>query len=148
MNNEMMTQKTPTRMLDPITIEEQPRRASIWDSKQNKKIWVEKRRPSKEDIEKVDDALRLNKQIDEGKIPEENLEATTQAVKEVLQEQCVEEEEEVSVVKETQPERIDKEQNGQNMKEQKEGQWTPVLTRRKAQVKGNKGESTALIING
>ncbi|KAK7250834.1 hypothetical protein RIF29_33552 [Crotalaria pallida] len=111
MNNEMMTQKTPTRMLDPITIEEQPIRASIWDSKQTKKIWVEKRRPSKEDIEKVDDALRLNKNIDEGKIPEENLEAATQAVKEVLQEQCVEEEEEVSVVKETQPERIDKEKD-------------------------------------
>ncbi|KAK7273628.1 hypothetical protein RIF29_14685 [Crotalaria pallida] len=61
---------------------------------------------------------------------------------------CVEEVEEVTMVKETQPERMDKEHVGQKENDQKEGQWTPVMTRRKGQVKGNKRDSTALIING
>ncbi|KAK7281952.1 hypothetical protein RIF29_10361 [Crotalaria pallida] len=84
-------------------------------------------------IEKVDDALRLKKQIEEGKIPEANIGIATKAVKEALKDKCGEEEEDVSVVKETQPERMDKEQEGQNEKDQKEDQWTPVMTRRKGQ---------------
>ncbi|KAK7267347.1 hypothetical protein RIF29_20016 [Crotalaria pallida] len=129
----IITQNTSTQSPDPAFLGEQPRRASIWDSKQTKKVWVEKRRPSREDIEKVDDALRLKKQIEEGKIPEANIGIATEAVKEALKDKCGEEEEEVSVVKETQPERMDKEQEGQNEKDKKEDQWTPVMTRRKGQ---------------
>ncbi|KAK7273632.1 hypothetical protein RIF29_14689 [Crotalaria pallida] len=127
------TQNNGNQDLDPKSSGEQPRRASIWDS---------------EDIEKVDDALRLKKQLEEGIIPEANIELATEAVKEALKEKCVEEDEETSVVKETQLEGVDKEQGGQNEKDQIDETWTPVMTRRKGQVKGNKRGSTALIING
>ncbi|KAK7259788.1 hypothetical protein RIF29_25403 [Crotalaria pallida] len=55
---------------------------------------------------------------------------------------------EISVVKETHLEGMDKEQEGQMEKDQTDQPWTPVMTRRKGQVKGNKRGSTALIING
>ncbi|KAK7256591.1 hypothetical protein RIF29_30045 [Crotalaria pallida] len=112
------TQNTSTQNLDPTTIGEQPRRASIWDSF---------------DITKLRNAGEKLNFIEEGKIPEANIEIATEAVKEALKDKCVEEEEEVSVVKETQPERMDKEQKGQNEKDQKEEKWNPVMTRRKGQ---------------
>ncbi|KAK7274200.1 hypothetical protein RIF29_15280 [Crotalaria pallida] len=55
-----------------------------------------------------------------------------QAVKEVLEEQC-EEEEAVSTVKETQLTGGKDDEEMQRGKEQNEGHWTPVQTRRKAQ---------------
>ncbi|KAK7281120.1 hypothetical protein RIF29_08831 [Crotalaria pallida] len=70
--------------------------------KKTRKVWIEKRKPSREDTEKVDEALNLNKQLEEGLIPEENIESASRAVKEVLEAQCVEGP--VSVVRESQPE--------------------------------------------
>ncbi|KAK7273585.1 hypothetical protein RIF29_14641 [Crotalaria pallida] len=97
----------------------------------------------------VEEDSRMNKDlIEDGIIPEANIEIATEAVTEALKEKCVEEDEEVTVVKETQLERMDKNQEGQKENDQKEGQWTLVMTRRKGQVKGNKRDSTALIING
>ncbi|KAK7273880.1 hypothetical protein RIF29_14944 [Crotalaria pallida] len=55
-------------------------------------------------------------------------------MKEALQEKCVEEDGEISVVKETQLEGMDKEQEGQMEKDQTDQPWTPVMTRRKGQV--------------
>ncbi|KAK7290016.1 hypothetical protein RIF29_04121 [Crotalaria pallida] len=60
-------------------------------------------------------------------------EIATEAVTEALKGKCVEEDEEVTVVKETQLERMDRNQEGQKENDQKEGQWTPVMTRRKGQ---------------
>ncbi|KAK7250846.1 hypothetical protein RIF29_33572 [Crotalaria pallida] len=115
--------------------------------KQTKKVWVEKRKPTREDIEKVDDALKLKSSIQEGTVPSENIESASQAVKEIMQVQC--EEETVSIVKESQ---VEKDENLANevehMSEQNEGQWTPVVTRRKALVKFQKGESSTLLLNG
>ncbi|KAK7256828.1 hypothetical protein RIF29_30353 [Crotalaria pallida] len=71
----------------------------------------------------------------------------SQAVKEVLEEQCVEEEA-VSTVKETQLTEGNDDEVMQKGKEQDEGHWTPAQTRRKVQSKLNKGENSALIING
>ncbi|KAK7289725.1 hypothetical protein RIF29_03592 [Crotalaria pallida] len=73
--------------------------------------------------------------IQEGLIPIDNLEAATQAVNEVMQSQCGDGDAE-SIVKETQEDNgNEKGQDvGQSTKEQKDGNWTPVLTRRKAQV--------------
>ncbi|KAK7260422.1 hypothetical protein RIF29_26453 [Crotalaria pallida] len=119
-NNEELIHKTPTRQADLITNEEQPRRTSIWDS-----FDITKLRNAGEKLNFVEPEIK------EG-VPEENMEAATQAVKEVLQAQC-EEGEMVSVVKETQLEGDDKGLEVQNLKDQKEGQWTLVLTRRKAQ---------------
>ncbi|KAK7274189.1 hypothetical protein RIF29_15268 [Crotalaria pallida] len=74
-----------------------------------------------------------NDLIEDGTIPEANIEIATEAVNVALKDNCVEEVEEVTVVKETQPERMDKVHEGQKENDQKEGQWTPVLTRRKGQ---------------
>ncbi|KAK7267984.1 hypothetical protein RIF29_20666 [Crotalaria pallida] len=71
--------------------------------------------------------------MDDGTIPEANIEIAMEAVTEVLKEKCVEEAEEVTVVKETQLERVDMNQEGQKEIDHKEGQWTPVITRRKGQ---------------
>ncbi|KAK7273603.1 hypothetical protein RIF29_14659 [Crotalaria pallida] len=61
---------------------------------------------------------------------------TSQAVNEVIQSQC-EKGEADTVVKDTQVESQKEEglEVDQSIKEQKEGNWTPVLTRRKAQRK-------------
>ncbi|KAK7243537.1 hypothetical protein RIF29_38337 [Crotalaria pallida] len=112
------TQNTSTQNLDPTTIGEKPRRASIWDS-----FDITKLRNAGEKLNFVEPTIKEG--IEEGKIPEANIEIATEAVKEALKDKCVEEEEEVSVVKETQPERMDKEQEGQNEKDKKEEQWTP-----------------------
>ncbi|KAK7281334.1 hypothetical protein RIF29_09219 [Crotalaria pallida] len=89
----------------------------------------------------------LKKQLEEGIIPEANIELATEAVKEALQEKCVEEDGEISVVKETQLEGMDKEQEGQMEKDQTNQPWTPVMTRRKVQKRrfvegpdGDRGE--------
>ncbi|KAK7281427.1 hypothetical protein RIF29_09411 [Crotalaria pallida] len=137
----IITQNTSTQRPDPAFLGEQPRRASIWDS-----FDITKLRNAGEKLNFVEPTIKEG--IEEGKIPEANIGITTEAVKEALKDKCGEEEEEVSVVKETQPEMMDKEQEGQNEKDQKEDQWTPVMTRRKGQVKGNKRDSTTLIING
>ncbi|KAK7251219.1 hypothetical protein RIF29_34223 [Crotalaria pallida] len=63
-----------------------------------------------------------------------NIELATEAVKEALKEKFVEEDEETSVVKETQLQGVDKEQGGQNEKDQIDETWTPVMTRRKGQA--------------
>ncbi|KAK7266942.1 hypothetical protein RIF29_19604 [Crotalaria pallida] len=62
-------------------------------------------------------------------------EAATQVVKEVMQSQCGDGDAE-SIVKETQEENGNEkgQEVSQSTKEQKDGNWTPVLTRRKAQV--------------
>ncbi|KAK7260185.1 hypothetical protein RIF29_26012 [Crotalaria pallida] len=98
--------------------------------KKTKKEWVEKRKPSREDTEKMDDALKHNKSLQEGSVPIENVEAASQAVKEVIQNQC----EEVSVVNESQMEsgEVQVPERDQSGKDQHEGTWTPVMTRRKA----------------
>ncbi|KAK7266556.1 hypothetical protein RIF29_19204 [Crotalaria pallida] len=44
--------------------------------------------PSREDIERMDDALKLNKSLQEGSVPIDNVEVASQAVKEVIQNQC------------------------------------------------------------
>ncbi|KAK7288459.1 hypothetical protein RIF29_01919 [Crotalaria pallida] len=75
----------------------------------------------------------LDPKTKEGIIPEANIELATEAVKEALQEKCVEEDGEISVVKETQLEGMDKEQEGQMEKDQTDQPWTPVMTRRKGQ---------------
>ncbi|KAK7256702.1 hypothetical protein RIF29_30160 [Crotalaria pallida] len=86
--------------------------------------------------------------LEDGIIPEANIELASEAVKEALQEKCVEEVGEVSGVKETQLDGMDKEQEGQIEKDQTDQPWNPVMTRKKGQVKGNKRVATALTING
>ncbi|KAK7259771.1 hypothetical protein RIF29_25384 [Crotalaria pallida] len=49
-----------------------------------------KRKPSREDIEKVDEALKLNKHIEEGTVPVENIDSASKAVKDVLEAHCEE----------------------------------------------------------
>ncbi|KAK7274177.1 hypothetical protein RIF29_15256 [Crotalaria pallida] len=67
--------------------------------------------------------------IQEGMIPDENIQSASQAVMEVLEDQCEEE-----VVKETQLARgKDDDEEVQARKDQNEGHWTPVQTRRKTQ---------------
>ncbi|KAK7243684.1 hypothetical protein RIF29_38494 [Crotalaria pallida] len=70
--------------------------------------------------------------IQDGIIPEENIQSASQAVKEVLEEHCVEEEV-VSTVKETQLTEGKDDEVMQRGKELNEGHWTPVQTRRKVQ---------------
>ncbi|KAK7268179.1 hypothetical protein RIF29_20870 [Crotalaria pallida] len=43
------------RVQEPIAVTKQP---SVWDKKHVKKQWAEKKRPTKDDIEKIDGALR------------------------------------------------------------------------------------------
>ncbi|KAK7288559.1 hypothetical protein RIF29_02020 [Crotalaria pallida] len=49
-----------------------------------KQHWVEKKKPTKEDVEKVDDALKLQRSLDDKTIPEENREEAQLAVIEAL----------------------------------------------------------------
>ncbi|KAK7280824.1 hypothetical protein RIF29_08337 [Crotalaria pallida] len=146
MNNDLVTLNTITEgtsTQSPVSAfgGEQPRRASIWDS-----FDITKLRNAGEKLNFVEPTIKEG--IEDGTIPEANIEIATEAINVALKDNCVEEVEEVTVVKETQPERMDKVHEGQKENDQKEGQWTPVMTRRKGQVKGNKRDSTALIING
>ncbi|KAK7250749.1 hypothetical protein RIF29_33395 [Crotalaria pallida] len=75
--------------------------------------------------------------LEDGIIPEANIELASEAVKEALQEKCVEEVGEVSGVKETQLDGMDKEQEGQIEKDQTDQPWTPVMTRKKGQKRGS-----------
>ncbi|KAK7250743.1 hypothetical protein RIF29_33381 [Crotalaria pallida] len=100
--------------------EEQPDAPSL-TAKENitKKVWIEKRKPSREDTEKVDEALNLNKQLEEGLTPVENIESASRAVKEVLEAQCVEGS--VSVVRDSEPDDVTSRQPEIEEGNQKEG---------------------------
>ncbi|KAK7251160.1 hypothetical protein RIF29_34108 [Crotalaria pallida] len=88
---------------------------------------------------------QADNKIQEGLIPEENLESASQAVRQVLQDQG-EAEEAVSTVKETQLTSGNENVEVRIVKDQNEGQWTPVQTRRKAQSKTyeESGENQAI----
>ncbi|KAK7281550.1 hypothetical protein RIF29_09643 [Crotalaria pallida] len=93
----------------------------------------------------VNQEERRRVSIQEGLIPEENLESASQAVRQVLQDQG-EAEEAVATVKETQLTSGNENVEVRIVKDQNEGQWTPVQTRRKAQSKNwsHDGEGCAM----
>ncbi|KAK7287522.1 hypothetical protein RIF29_00803 [Crotalaria pallida] len=68
-----------------------------------------------------------NDLIEDGTIPEANIEIATEAVNVALKDNCVEEVEEVTVVKETQPERMDKKMEKEARKDHYEAYQAAVV---------------------
>ncbi|KAK7274696.1 hypothetical protein RIF29_15793 [Crotalaria pallida] len=93
-----------------------------------KKIWVEKKKPSREEIEKIDDTLKLKQALESGTIPEENAASALEIVREL--DQALSGTELAAVpnqeVQNSAQQKADK--PAQQGEEDQEG-WTPVIPR-------------------
>ncbi|KAK7287259.1 hypothetical protein RIF29_00443 [Crotalaria pallida] len=118
--------------------------------KQTKKVWMEKKKPTREEIEELDDRLKLKRNLEEGTILEENRAGAFELVKDLIQTQSEENSQPVAVVDLSQEKEAggDVSQNPGSLNSPlmptpnlglqfvpdvtEEEQWTPVKTRNKA----------------
>ncbi|KAK7289787.1 hypothetical protein RIF29_03731 [Crotalaria pallida] len=109
-----------------------------------KKVWVEKKKPSKEDIEKVDDTLKLKRSLEDGTIPEENVASALECVKEL--EQLVTDTSVIDALVVQNTPQKESEQPDNQSDDNQEG-WTTVITRSKGNGR-NKGGASPASSNG